>query len=204
VLARLRDLTWDEGDVMANTWPTKPLCCRYVLAEFKTLDLPVRRDGVVEQSCWRWALGLFKGDQYELLGAWSAQVPALSVAHELHERGIEHIKAISAEDGVDCTSTYPDTVAWSASGDAHAASTFGPRRRAALLSATATAERLQASLTRSIKRQAPFADEGTAVAFLMHALENADRQLQGLPKLRFKTAQRRLRAVGAPASQQPA
>ncbi|MFG6429805.1 hypothetical protein [Roseateles sp. LYH14W] len=184
-----------------SAWFTKPLCCRYVLAEFKTLALPVQRDGVVEQPRWRWALGLFKGDQYELLGAWSAQVPALSVAQELHDRGIEHIKAISAEDGVDCTSTYPDAVAWSASGDAHAASTFGPRRRAALQSAAATAERLQASLSRAIKRQAPFADEGAAAAFLMHALENADRQLHGLPKLRFKTALRRSGAVGALASQ---
>lgn len=189
---------------MANTWLAKPLCCRYVLAEFKTLALPVRRDGAVEHSSWRWALGLFKGDQYELLGAWSAQVPALSVAHELHDRGIEHIKAIAAEDGVDCTSTYPDAVAWSARSDPDAASTFGPRRRAALHSAAATAERLQASLTRTIKRQAPFADEGAAVAFLMHALENADRQLQGLPKLRLKTALRRSRAVRAPASQQAA
>ncbi|MFG6433550.1 hypothetical protein [Roseateles sp. LYH14W] len=183
---------------------SKPLCCRYVLAEFKTLTLPVRRDGVVEQSRWRWALGLFKGDQYELLGAWSAQVPALSVAHELHDRGIEHIMAISAEGGVDCRATYPDAVAWSACSDPHAASAFGPRRRAALLSAAATAERLQASLTRAIKRRAPFADEGAAVAFLMHALENADRQLQGLPKLRFETALRRSRAMEAPASQQAA
>lgn len=187
-----------------SAWFTKPLCCRYVLAEFKTLALPVRRDGVDEQSRWRWALGLFKGDQYELLGAWSAQVPALSVAHELHDRGIEYIKAISTEDGADCRSTYPDAVAWSASGDAHAASTFGPRRRAALLSASATAERLQGSMTRAIKRRAPFADEGAAVAFLMHALENADRQLQGLPKLRFNTYLRRSRAVEAPASQEAA
>lgn len=183
---------------MASKWLTKPLCCKYVLAEFKTLALPVRRGDVVEQSRWRWALGLFKEDQYELLGAWSAQVPALSVAHELHDRGIEQIKAISVEGGLDCTSTYPDAVAWSAGSDPEAASPFGPRRHAALLSAAATAERLQTSLTRTIKRHAPFADEGAAVAFLLHALENADRQLQGLPQRRLKTVQRRSRAVGAP------
>ena len=189
---------------MANPWLTKPLCCRYVLAEFKTLALPVRRDGVVEQSRWRWALGLFKGDQYELLGAWSSQVPAQSVAHELHDRGIEHFKAISAEGGVDCTSTYPDAVAWSTQSDPHAASTFGPRRRAALESATATAERLQNSITRAIKRQAPFADEAAAVAFLTRTLENADRQLQGLPKLRSNTTLRPPRAAGTTPPQQAA
>jgi hypothetical protein len=184
---------------------SKPLCCRYIFAGFKTLHLPVRDgDGADKHIPWRWALGLFMQDQYELLGAWSAQVPALSVAHELHDRGIEHIKAISADGCVDCRSTYPDAVAWSARRDPDAARTFGPRRRAALLSASATAERLQASLTRAIKRRAPFADEGAAVAFLMHALESADRQLQGLPKWRFKSALRRSRAVGAPASQQAA
>jgi hypothetical protein len=145
-----------------------------------------------------------KQAEHELLGAWPLQMPLPAVLDELHDRGIEHIQAISAEDGVDCTSTYPDAVAWSACSDPHAASTFGPRRRAALLSAAASAERLQSSLVRAIKRQAPFADEGAAVAFLMHALENADRQLQGLPKLSFKTALRRSRAVGASAPQQAA
>ena len=192
-----------EGDYggRVSGWRGKSLCCRYVLAEFKTIALHVRRGDVLEQSRWRWALGLFKGDQYELLGAWSAQVPAPSVARELHDRGIEHVKAISVDDGVDCRSTYPDAVAWSGRSDPHAASTFGPRRSAALLSATATAERLQSSLTRAIKRKAPFADEGAAVAILMHALENADRQFQGFPKLRSTTVRCRSRAVGTPASQ---
>ena len=184
---------------------SKPLCCRYVFAGFKTLHLPVRDgDGAAKHIPWRWALGLFKQDQYELLGAWSAQVPTVSVAHELHDRGIEHIKALSGDGSVDCTSTYPDAVAWSARSDPDAEGTFGPRRRAALLSATAAAERLQASLTRAIQRQAPFANEGAAVAFLMHALENADRQLQGFPKLRFKTTLPRPRAAETPASQHAA
>ncbi|WP_397536017.1 hypothetical protein [Roseateles sp.] len=188
-----------EGNVFG--WRGKSLCCRYVLAEFKILSLPVQRGDVVEQSRWRWALGLFEGEQCELLGAWSAEVPALRVANELHDRGIEQIKAISMEGSVDCTSTYPDAVAWSARSDPDSASAFGPRRRAALLSATATAERLQTSLARTIKRQAPFTDVGAAVAFLLHALENADRQLHGLSKLRLKTPQRCSRAVVALASQ---
>jgi hypothetical protein len=174
------------------------------LTDFRTLHLPVRDGSQVKHVPWRWALGMFKQAEYELLGAWPLHVPLPAVLDELHDRGIEQIKAVSADGGVDCTSTYPDAVAWSASSDPDAPSSFGPRRRAALLSATASAERLQASLTRAIKRRAPFADEGAAVAFLMHALENADRQLQGLPKRRFKTPLRRSRALGAPASQQAA
>jgi hypothetical protein len=179
-----------------SNWLSRALCFSYVLADFRTLHLPVREGDEVRQAPWRWALGLFKQGQYEVLGAWPARVPVQAVAKELHDRGIEHIKAISADEGVDCTTTYPNAVAWPPVRDPHAAGplssagTFGPRRRAALQSAAATAERLQASLTRTIKRQAPFADEGAAVAFLMHALENADRQLQGLTKLPSNRARR--------------
>ncbi|MCE4557867.1 hypothetical protein [Pelomonas cellulosilytica] len=161
--------------------------------------MPVRTGDVVEQSRWRWALGLFKGDRYEPLGAWPLHMPLPAVLDELHDRGIEHIKAISVDGGADCTSTYPDA-AWSACYPV-ALSPFGPRRRAALLAAAATAERLQTSLSRTIKRQAPFADEGAAVAFLVHALENVERRLQGLPQRRLKTALRRSRAAEVSPSQ---
>jgi hypothetical protein len=194
----------DDDPSPGSRWLSRALCLRYVLTDFRTQHLPVRDGRQVKQVPWRWALGTFRQAEYELLGAWPLELPLPAVLDELNDRGIEHIQAISAEDGMDCTSTYPDAVALSANSDSDAATPFGPRRRAALLSATATAERLQASLTRAIKRQAPFANEGAAVAFLMHALENADRKLQGRPKLRFKTALPRPRAAGTAASQQAA
>jgi hypothetical protein len=142
----------DDAPSPGSCWLSRALCLRYVLAEFRTQHLPVRDGSQVKQASWRWALGMAKQAEHELLGAWPLQMPLPAVLDELHDRGIEHIQAISAEDGVDCTSTYPDAVAWSACSDPHAASTFGPRRRAALLSAAASAERLQSSLVRAIKR----------------------------------------------------
>jgi hypothetical protein len=184
-------------------WLTRPLCCRYVLAEFKSLHLPVRDgDAVHQQIPWRWALGLFKPDEYEILGAWPDQVPLSAIANELHDRGMELLQAISPEAVVDFASRYPRAGTWPQASNLDGAVPpssalgFGRRRIAALQSATATAERLQHSIMGAIKRQAPFADEAAAVALLMRKLENADCQLQGLPKMRSNTTRRPSRALG--------
>jgi len=187
-----------EGGYEGSTsvWLGKLLCCRYVFAEFRTLHLPVRNGDAVKQIPWRWALGLFKPNEYELLGAWPAQVPLPAIANELHDRGMERVHAISAEAVVDFASRYPGAVTWPPAGGLDAAVPpssalgFSRRRLAALQSAIATAERLQHSITGAIKRKAPFADEGAAVAFLMRALENADRRLQDLPPLPSRTTRR--------------
>lgn len=166
----------------SDDWLSRPLCCSYAFAEFRTLRLPVRDGDAVKDIHWRWALGLFKQDEYEVLGAWPAQVVPALVAQDLQERGIEHIKAIAAEGGADFVSQYPDAAPWpSVNGipDAQprgAARVFGPRRRAALQSAAATARRLQTSITRAIKRRAPFANEAAAADFLALALQDADRR----------------------------
>lgn len=164
-------------------WFSKPLCCRYVLAEFKTLPLPVRDGDAVKDISWRWALGLFKQDEYEVLGAWPARVSLALVALDLHVRGIEHINAIVAEASADLAPLDPDATLWpmAESGlDAlhpSTAAAFGHGHRTALQPATATAERLHKSLTREIRRRAPFADEVAAATFLAQALEKADRRL---------------------------
>ncbi|MEO6280895.1 MAG: hypothetical protein ABIP59_24150 [Roseateles sp.] len=155
-----------------------------MLAEFKTLRLPVRDGAEVREMSWRWALGLFKPGEYEVLGAWPAEAPSTAVAYDLHQRGVEHLTAISADTGMDCSSKFPDAVCWSSvskpnSTSIPAAGSFGPRRRAALRSAAATAQRLQVSITRTIKRRGPFADEAAAAAFLAQTLERADRRLYG-------------------------
>ncbi|MEO6279863.1 hypothetical protein [Roseateles sp.] len=165
-------------------WLSRPLCCRYVLAEFKTLRLPIRDGAEVLDMSWRWALGLFKPGEYEVLGAWPAGAPSVDVAHDLHQRGLEHLTAVSADVGMDCASTFPDAVCWSSVGDPNItrvppSGSFGPRRRAALRSAAATARRMQISINRAIKRRGPFADEAAAAAFLAQTLERADRRLYG-------------------------
>lgn len=161
---------------------SKPLCCRYVLAEFKTLRLPVRDGAEVREMSWRWALGLFKTDEYEVLGAWPMEATSADVAHDLRKRGVERLTAVSADTGMNCSSTFPDAVCLSPVSQPHstsapAAASFGPRRRASLRSASATAQHMQVSITCAVKRRGPFADEAAAAAFLAQTLERADRRL---------------------------
>lgn len=165
-----------------SAWFEKALCCRYVLAEFKNLVLPIRRGNAIQPSRWRWALGLFEWDQYELLGAWPVAASSADVAHDLHRRGVEHLTAISADADMDCSASFPDAVCCSSVSELNstsipAATRFGPRRRAALRSAAATAHCMQVSISRAIKRRGPFADEAAAAAFLAQTLERADRRL---------------------------
>lgn len=184
VLGDCRPAVGREGSQLTARWLSRPLCVRYVLAEFKILRLPVRDGSEVREMSWRWALGLFKPDQYEVLGAWPPEARSADVARDLHQRGVEHVTAISADAGTDFSAMFPDALSWPACGkpgDAGlpASVSFGHRRRAALRSAAANAQRLQLSVTRAIKRRAPFADEAAAAAFLAQTLERADRHLYG-------------------------
>ena len=167
---------------MENTWISRPLCCRYVFGDFKTLRLTVCDGDSVKDVDWRWALGLFAKGRYEVLGAWPAQAVPELVADDLYQRGVESFKAVSADVRLAFISRYPGAASWSsAEGDRDvrppsAPGAFGPRRRAALRSAAATAERLQTSLKRAIRRSAPFADEVAAAEFLVKTLQRADRR----------------------------
>lgn len=175
---------------MASTWLSKSLCCRYLLAEFNVLRLPVKRGSAIEQSHWRWALGTFRQAEYELLGAWPLHVPLSAVLDELRHRGIERMEACCAEADEEVASRFPDAVPWPRTDGRKAGvppshlRRFSSRRWTALEAAVAKAEFLQLGLGRAIKRHAPFADERAAMAFLFHTLESADCQLQGLPRAR--------------------
>lgn len=175
---------------MQNAWLHKLLCSRYTFAEFKTLQLPIRNGDMVKRVAWRWALGLFRRGEYEVLGAWAAELPPAQVVRDLHERGLEQIKVVSMEVGMASSSEHPDALPWPPA-ETHltspvsSAAGFGPRRQAAFQSAMTTAQHLQLSLKRAIQRRAPFADEASAVAFLAQSLERADRRFYATPKPRL-------------------
>jgi len=164
-----------------SAWLSRPLCCRYAFAVFKGLRLPIRDGEAVENTAWLWAFGQFKQAEYEILGAWPAQAALAPLAHDLHERGIEHIKAIATEGVAEFVPLHPNAPPWPPAGDGldalqvSTAIPFGHRRRSEFQAAAATAERVHRSLTRAIRQRAPFADEAAAATFLSRALEKADR-----------------------------
>lgn len=155
------------------SWLGRPLCRRYVFAKFKTLQLPVRDGDAVKHLAWRWALGQFKQNEYEILGAWPACAALAYVARDLHKRGVEYISAIAVEVGADFGSPAPE-----AAPRPPTERSLDTRGRWAVLElAAVTEKRLHKSLTREIRRRAPFADEVAAATFLGEALEKADRRL---------------------------
>lgn len=165
----------------STRWLSKPLCRRYAFAEFNTLCLPVSDNASVKDLHWRWALGLSKQDEYEVLGVWPSHEAFGRIAQDLRERGVERIGAIAAACDGDLTAKYFDAAVWPPAegnlvGTAQNRLRALPlRRRAALRSAAATAERLQATLSQAIRRRAPFADQAAAAAFLAQQLEKAER-----------------------------
>ncbi|MBV8503486.1 MAG: hypothetical protein JO006_17435, partial [Paucibacter sp.] len=86
---------WANPQVFAGS-----LCCRYLVVRFGQLRVPMLNEGSVVASVWHWALGSFTDGQIEVLGAWQddGAGTAQRIAVDLHERGIERIKAVAAED----------------------------------------------------------------------------------------------------------
>lgn len=188
-----RRLAQARAERRGAQWVNRPLCSRYVQAEFKVLSLPVGGGEAARGVPWYWALGLFAQDQYEVLGAWPAQSFPEQVARELRNRGIENIRAIVATSDIDATSMFPDVFAWSpalassATDSRSAARTFGPRHHAVLHAAVATGNRLHTRIARTIERHGHFNDETAAAAFLIQLLEEVDRRFYETPKVSART-----------------
>ena len=162
-------------------WTNRPLCCRYLFAQFKYLRLHVRSGDAVQHADWYWALGLFVPDKLEVLGAWPIEVAARQIAEDLHDRGIERIGVVSAGCPIDLTSRFPEAITWQLADGPLA---LAPRQRLELRSAIDAAKQLQKSIEGSIKRRSPFPDKAAATSFLTLALEKANRRLLNGPKNR--------------------
>jgi hypothetical protein len=161
-------------------WFDGPLCCRYTAVQFGKLQLPMRIDGASTIVEWHWALGLSTDGQFEVLGAWRDEGPktAQRTAADLHDRGLERVNALAAEDGLAgamkachsrlCEHTVTDLV------ESGAASSC---MRQAIRWTDAAAKRVQERMSRSARKYGPFADHAVAADFLAQAFQRADRDL---------------------------
>jgi len=166
---------WDS-----KRWFGGTLCCRYLVVRFGKLRVPMLKDGTSVASEWHWALGFFTDGQFEVLGAWQddGAGTAQRIADDLHERGIERIRAIAAEDGlVEAMAGLRPRVGERTTAVLAESSAFGPRMRRAIRWTDAAGQHLQARMSRVAKRQAPFADPAAAADFIAQAFQRADRDL---------------------------
>jgi hypothetical protein len=160
----------------SSRWSCRPLCVRYAFVEFQTLRLPTHHMRSVRQDAWLWALALFDWSGYEVLGAWSKEVPHPSVGEDLRQRGVKQVKVIRGEAGIECALEFSRAKPFSDAG------AFSPLRRMAIQAASNIARGLQSSFVRAIDGRAPFASECFAEDFLFRQLERADRKLEHTPE----------------------
>lgn len=164
----------------STRWFRGTLCCRYLVVRFGRLRVPVRHEGSSTTTDWHWAFGFFTDGQFEVLGAWhdaGAATPHL-IAADLHNRGIERIKALAADDSlVAAMGCLRPKVSRQSMARLAECSAFGPRMRQTIRWTDAAAQRVQDRMQRVVRSQLPFADDAAAADFIAQAFQRADRDL---------------------------
>ncbi|KQV46960.1 hypothetical protein ASC95_25960 [Pelomonas sp. Root1217] len=164
----------------SNRWFGGALCCRYLVVRFGKLRIPMLENGTAKASEWHWALGFFADGRSKVIGAWQddcAETPG-RIAMDLHERGIERIRAVLADDPVvDAMASLRPKAGRSSATALVESGAFGPRMQRAIRWTDAAGRHLQDRVGRVAKCQAPFADQVTAADFIAQAFQRADRDL---------------------------
>lgn len=161
-------------------WFSGPLCCRYLVARFGKLRVPVLQEGATVAAEWHWALGFFRDGQFEVLGAWQdeGEGTAQRIAVDLHDRGIERIKAIAAEDRLlEAMAGLRPKACRNTTAQLVESRRLGARMQRAARWTEVAGQRLQARMSGVARRQAPFADPAAGANFIAQAFQRADRDL---------------------------
>ncbi|MBV8037243.1 hypothetical protein [Roseateles sp.] len=164
----------------SNRWLSNPLCCRYLVVRFGRLRVPMRHEGSAGAADWHWALGLFTDGWLEVLGTWRDEgaVTSQRIAADLHDRGIERIKALAGEDSLAVAmDRFRPRASRQGMAELAECGAFGPRMRQAIRWTDAAAQRLQARMQRVAGNPPPLPDDAAAADFLARAFQRADRDL---------------------------
>ncbi|HEY0956264.1 MAG TPA: transposase [Roseateles sp.] len=165
---------WDSTDWFGST-----LCCRYTVVQFGKLQLPMRIDGVLTTAEWHWALGLFTDGQFDVLGAWCDEGPAMAqrIAADLHNRGLERVTALAADDGLIAAVRGLGIKVCEHAAAERASSAASSRMQQAIRRTDTAAQHLQERMSRAVRKHGPFADEAEAADFIAQAFQRAERDL---------------------------
>ncbi|MCE4554022.1 transposase [Pelomonas cellulosilytica] len=166
---------WTTGD-----WFSAVLCCRYLFVRLDKLRMPMLRVGAVRYEEWHWALGFFTDGQFQVLGAWpdEGEGTAQRIAKDLHDRGVERVHAVAAEDSLlqALEALLPkvcsNTTAQLLEPDVLDSRMHGPVRWTEV-----AWPHLQGRVSRAAKREGPFADRGAAADFLSKAFQRVSHDL---------------------------
>jgi len=164
----------------SSRWFSGTLCCRYLVVRFDRLRLPMRHEGAIAKVDWHWALGFFTDGRFEVVGAWrdeGADTPH-RVAQDLHDRGIEWIKALAGEDSlVSAMDRFRPRACRQSTTELALSGAFGPRMRQAIRWTEIAAQQLQGRMQTAARKHGPFDDNDAAADFIAQAFQRADRDL---------------------------
>jgi len=164
----------------ANRWFSGTLCCRYVVVRFDRLRVPMLEEGAVVPVHWRWALGCFTGGEFEVLGAWrdDGAGTASRVATDLHDRGLERVGALAADDDLILElAGFRPRVCRNTTAQLIDSGALGSRMRRAVRWTEVAGEHLQTRMSVSARRHGPFVDEPAVAAFMARSFQRAHRDL---------------------------
>lgn len=163
----------------SDRWFSGSLCRRYLVARFGKLCVPMLKQGAPAAADWHWALGFFTDGQFEVLGAWQHEGEGIArrIAMDLHDRGVERIKAIAAEDRLlEAMADLRPKVCRNTTAELVESGHLGPHMRRAARWTEVAGQRLQARMSGVARRQA-HADPAASADFIAQAFQRADRDL---------------------------
>lgn len=164
----------------SRDWFRGSLCCRYLVVRFDRLRVPTRQEEAIVNAEWHWALGFFTDGQFQVLGAWRDEGAATPqrIATDLHDRGIERIKALAGEDSLTgAMGRLRPKVCGRSTSELAERGAFGARMLGNLRWTETAAQRLQRRMQGALKNHGPFDDDAAAADFLAQAFQRADRDL---------------------------
>lgn len=166
-------------------WYGRPLCRHYLAIVFTRTVLGCSVGGNAAPLSLRWALAATGEGQAEVIGWWPNELPSVfewqSVSAELHARGIEQVRVLITDDptvseaafrggsaivlGAGCTPEGLPSIGLAA------------RHRKAIEQAISSANSINASIVRRLKRKAPLGCAADAIEAATHSLLQAQRRI---------------------------
>ena len=173
-----------------SSWLGKALCRRYALVHFAEFNVLSMENGMAGHQRWCWAFALFAADEFDILGAWPADLASVQpIIKDLGNRGVLSIRVVSIAEALDRAAprsigswatalrgTEPRVLEVIGSQVALGEAVEGVPS-AAIRSTLGKAGRIHNSLVRSVRSRAPFASADATTEFIAGWLQRVERRL---------------------------
>lgn len=183
-------MTYDMTNAHEAAWQSRPLCCRYLFANFGAQRIRVRADDVTSTFSVSWGLGALEDGHLEVLGSWAdpiADAPNWqAVFSQLAARGVQQIRFVVNADSEAVRAAFPrsrmlNSMTLQPCPDLAPSAALSPRVRRIVKSTAGAAQQMQAALTHVVRRHGSFDCPKSALMALEQALQRLEQRLWERP-----------------------